>query len=400
MDRIGEGDIRPLYLLYGEEEFLRDRFLMRLRETWLGKGPGAPPVERMDGKAMTQTQVVDAACQMTLLSGRRLVVVDEPAFIPCGKAQETAKSEGPGTGDSADDADADDPDADDASDAGDANSASGAGGADGTSSASGAGSGRALKKSAKAPAGASDGQPLLSYLAQPSSDACLVLHIRRGKPDRRQKLVAEIAKAGGLVEAAALSAQDRIPYLQEAMKDLGKQCPPHLLARMARQRGGLVFCIREAEKLAAYAGEETTITREMLDAVLTPSLESNIFTLVDALGRRQSAEALRELAALLDNGEPSFVVFSMIVRQFRLIFRAKACLQDGLGSGQIAQTLGIHPYTAKNVAAQCRYYTYPALEQATVLFCETDLSLKSNGAGEYRRILTDLLIALGTNRAR
>ena len=409
LDRIGGGDIRPVYVLYGEEAFLQERFLMRLSDAWLGKDADVRAVERLDGKAMSQAQAVDAACQMTLLSDRRLVVVDEPVFVPCGKAQETGKSGSRGTGDQADDADADDPDADGADGVDRADGAVGADRADGAGSAVStgaadgtidAGSTRAPKKAAGTPAVATGTQPLLTYLSQPSSDVCLVLRVRKGKPDRRQKLVSEIAKAGGLVEAAPLSAQDRIPYLQEAMRDMGKQCPPPLLARIARQSGGLAFCMREAEKLVAYAGDETTITSAMLDAVLTPNLESNIFSLVDALGQRRHAEALRELSALLDNGEPPFVVFAMIVRQFRLIFRAKACLQDGLGSGQIAQTLGIHPYTAKNVAAQCRYYTFPALERATALFCETDLSLKSNGAGEYRRILTDLLIRLGSDQAR
>ena len=183
--QIDAGDIRPLYLLYGEEGYLQERFIAKLRDDWLAdQAPGA--VGREDGKAMTQSQAVDLAGQMQLFSARRLVVIDEPAFIPCGKEQGRS---GAGTRGAEESEGRYEEDAEDAEDAADAAYLAEAG--PGEKKQTGGKRGRQEPE-----------QPLLAYLAQPASDSCLVFRCRRGKPDGRNKLVAAIAGAGGLIVAA------------------------------------------------------------------------------------------------------------------------------------------------------------------------------------------------------
>ncbi|MCL1849747.1 MAG: DNA polymerase III subunit delta, partial [Clostridiales bacterium] len=190
--------------------------------------------------------------------------------------------------------------------------------------------------------------------------------------------------------------QQRIPYLEEELKRLGKTSPPSLLDRISRQSSDTAGCIRELEKLAAYAGMESVLTAPMADAVLTPGVEADIFRLVDALGQRKQTQALQELQALFGKGESPFYLFAMMLRQFRIIFRAKACLQDGLSDRQISQALGIHPYSAQKAVSQSRLFTYPVLEKVLARFLDADLAMKSSGAGEHSLILTDLVLALLT----
>ena len=378
--QISAGEIRPLYLFYGEEGHLQERIIAKLRDDWLAdQAPGA--VSREDGRAMTQSQAVDLAGQMLLFSARKLVVIDEPAFIPCGKEQGRSSAGTRGT------AEAEDRYEEEAKDTADpANTADAAdlveAGAAGKKQPGG-------KRSPQEPA-----QPLLAYLEQPASNSCLILRCRRGKPDGRNKLVAAIAGAGGLVETAILDAAGRTPFLQEALQKAGKQCPRAVLEQIARQPGGLSFCLRELDKVVAYAGEESAITAEMALAVLTPSLEANIFRMVDALGQRRRPAALRELRALLDSGESPFGIFAMMLRQFRLIFKAKACLQAGMGRVQIAQALGAQSFVAEKSAAQSKYYSFSELERAMELFCEKDLAMKSGAAPG--QALEELVILLGS----
>ena len=150
----------------------------------------------------------------------------------------------------------------------------------------------------------------------------------------------------------------------------------------------------ELEKAVAYAGEERTITADMVEKVLTVSLETSIFWLVDALGQRCRSKALPELQALLEKGENPFGIFAMMLRQFRLIFRAKAGLREGMSKGQIAQILGVQPFIAEKAAEQSKRFSFAELERAIELFCEKDLAMKSGAP--YRQVLEDLLIALGS----
>lgn len=367
--QIDGGEIKPVYLLYGDETFLQERFIRHLKEAWLGEEADGLATDREDGRGMTQAQAVDLAGQMMLFAGRKLVVIDDPAFIPLGTEQGKGKGDGAAGDESAEDQE---------------NEAASDGGASESGTTKGAG-----KYRSAAPAE----QPLVAYLTQPAAGSCLVLRCRKGKPDRRHKVVAEIAVKGGLVETPLLDPKGRIPYLQEALRDAGKRCPPGLLEQIARQPGDLAFSLLELDKIIAYAGGEEALTAEMADEILTPGLESNIFRLVDALGQRRRSKALGELRALLDNGEAPFAIFAMMLRQFRLIFRAKACLQEGMGRGRIAQALNVQPFIAENAAAQSKYYTFAELENAMALFCDGDLAMKSGPA--YRQVLEDLVIQLG-----
>ncbi len=370
--QIKTGQIQPVYLLYGEETYLQDRFLDELKKAWLRGEADAFNTNREDGRNMTQAQVVDLACQLPFWADRKLVLIEEPAFIPCGKEQDKGKAD-PGDQDS-----------------------------EGDSQDGGAGSAEEALASGKAPgkkkaanSSAAGAQPvLLSYLAQPSPSTCLVLRCGQGKPDRRNKLVTEIAKLEGLVEAAALSPMEILPYLQKALQETGKECHQSLLEQIARQPGGLRFCLQELEKVIAYAGTETKIMPDMLKAVLTPSLEANIFRMVDALGQRRRPQALQELRLLLASGQSPYAVFAMMLRQFRLIFRAKACLQAGMAKGQIAQVLGLPPFVADKTASQSKQYSFAELEKAMDVFLNKDLAMKSSAPPA--QVLEDLVIALAS----
>ena len=362
--QIDAEEIKPVYLLYGEEDFLQERLIAVLRDAWLRDDADSAGLSREDGRAMSQSRAVDLAGQMGLFSERKLVVIDEPAFIPCGKEQ------GRGGAGGSEEEEAEEASGEEAE-------------TPGAKETGSAGKGRSA---------ATETQPLLAHLDKPLALSCLVLRCRKGKPDRRNKLVAGIAASGGLVEASLLSPAERLPFLREAMEKAGKQCLRRQMEQIARQPGGLVFGLRELEKVVAYAGEESTITPDMLDAVLTVSLEANIFRLVDDLGQRRQADALRELRRLLDGGESPFAVFAMMLRQYRLIFKAKACLQDGVGRGRLAQAMGVQPFVAEKAAGQSRQYTFVELERAMRLFLDKDLAMKSGAS--HARVLEDLVIEL------
>ena len=389
-------DIQSVYLLFGEEVYLQERFLQHVCMAWLGEEENGFNTEKVDGKGMSQAEAVAMASQMTLLAGRRLVLIDEPAFIPVGRGGsqgESAPQEGDdpfldddGAAEGRGQDQVDDPDGGDdpLQDIGCGSLGIHTGAAEsGARAAKGA-------KGAKA-----DPQPLLAYLEAPSPFTCLVLRIRKGKPDGRQKLVAEITKREALIEASTPSIRDRLPYLREMLQDLGKKCPDSLLHRLAAQPGDLISCQKELEKIAAYAGDAPTLMAEMFDQMLTPNIESKVFDLTDAIALRRRDAALRELRVMLENGESPFYVFTMILRQFRMIFQAKIHGQDGLKSKEIAKVMGWKDYPAQKALEQSRHYGFPALEAIMELLCETDLAMKSVSANELGQILENLVIDLG-----
>ncbi|MCZ7540981.1 MAG: DNA polymerase III subunit delta [Anaerolineae bacterium] len=146
----------------------------------------------------------------------------------------------------------------------------------------------------------------------------------------------------------------------------------------------------ELSKLAAYTGGERPISEADV-ALLTPYVaEANIFEMVDALGRRDGATAVRLLRGLLADGEP-LPIFGMIIRQFRLLIMAREFLNEGGSPRQAGGALGVHPFVGEKVAAQAKAFTQEQLEAIYRHLLDTDLAIKTGKVDAA--LALDLLIA-------
>ena len=76
---------------------------------------------------------------------------------------------------------------------------------------------------------------------------------------------------------------------------------------------------QELMKVAAYAGEKDTIERDDVLAVVSRTLENNIFGLIDQVGRKNRQQALHLLADMLLMNEPPVRILYMIIQQMRLL---------------------------------------------------------------------------------
>lgn len=148
----------------------------------------------------------------------------------------------------------------------------------------------------------------------------------------------------------------------------------------------------ELAKLAAYVNGERPITEADVSLLTAYAAEPDVFVMVDALGRRDSAAALRLLHRLLAGDDP-LRLFGMIVRQFRLLILAREYLNTG-GSAQprdMSKAIGVHPYVAEKLAGQVRQFTLDQLESIYHSLLEADVGIKT---GKVDGVLAlDMLVA-------
>lgn len=152
----------------------------------------------------------------------------------------------------------------------------------------------------------------------------------------------------------------------------------HLLA--ANVGNDLLALSNEIEKLVLYKGPEATI--ELSDVVLLSpyAAEANIFDLVDALGSRQGAPVARLFQDKLNAGVDPFYLFSMIIRQYRLLLQTKSLVANGENPTGIAAQLKVRPFVAEKLVRQARGYTMPQLEQIYRRLLEIDVEAKTGQA--------------------
>lgn len=144
----------------------------------------------------------------------------------------------------------------------------------------------------------------------------------------------------------------------------------------------------ELLKLATYTNGQRAIVAQDVDLLTPYEPEVGIFPLVDAIGQRNGRDALDKLRSLLeeDNQSP-MQVFSMIIRQYRLLLQVREQLDKGQTVNGIQQMMGLHPFVAKKLAGQAQRYNLRLLERIYEVLLEMDLAIKTGKQKDHQLAL-------------
>ncbi|MGD8239822.1 MAG: DNA polymerase III subunit delta [Armatimonadota bacterium] len=211
-------------------------------------------------------------------------------------------------------------------------------------------------------------------------------------------------------------------WLVSEAQALGKRLTPALATQFVGRAGHDMGRLRmELEKLATYMGDRAEITAEDIAAVVSEAPEHTIFELVDAIGSKQPARAMRMLEVLLPGGAAggsgdragaALGALGMIARQLRLLWQARVLLDRRLSLARpkdvpadvaamlpqehnIIQTLKAHSFLAKRYAAQAGRFSSGELSRALERVAEAEMSLKGQlqGATGDEQLALELMIA-------
>ena len=134
--------------------------------------------------------------------------------------------------------------------------------------------------------------------------------------------------------------------------------------------------MRELEKLAVYAPDGGRVDRETVEAATMSDVEARAYELADAVieGDRERALVLAE--DLRDRGvEMMHIVFAML-RQLRQARRAAAMLESGASKQEIASALRLPPFIANQIAARAGRADPARLERTLEELAELDYTVR------------------------
>ncbi len=86
--------------------------------------------------------------------------------------------------------------------------------------------------------------------------------------------------------------------------------------------------INEIRKLIEYAGKDGTIKKEDIDLLTIKKLENVIFDLTDNLGKRETKKALEVLQNLINNKEPIQKILINLYNHFKKLYFTKLALKN------------------------------------------------------------------------
>jgi DNA polymerase-3 subunit delta len=218
------------------------------------------------------------------------------------------------------------------------------------------------------------------FLANPAPYSIVVIAAPYEKLDERKKITKELKRNAETLEAKKLNEQDLRNWIKERVLGNGSQMDEKAIEKMIAIAGTNLFVLtNEIDKMSLYAGNEKKIDLQMVEMLVSKTLEQNIFELVEKVVHRKTEEALRIYYDLLKQNEEPLKILALLAGQFRLIYQVKELARKGYGQQQIAGTIKQHPYRVKLAAGQANLFTENELKELMLLFADADYQMKTGG---------------------
>lgn len=220
--------------------------------------------------------------------------------------------------------------------------------------------------------------------------------IKGGKkaPGAKNKKVIDAAEKYGLcAEAEFRKPQEMSSYITEiAAKNgctISKQ-NAEMIAQMCL--GNTLQAENETEKLCAYA-DGSEITGEMIEEMVTQSLDTTSFALASAVASFNTHTAFKILGEVMDQRIECVVVLSALSSAFMDLYRAKSASESAVSINDAAADFGYRgrEFVMKNAFRDAKKTSCAHLRRCLDILCRADLECKSTRLDQ--RIIIEKAIA-------
>lgn len=312
-----KGEIAPVYLLFGEETYLRDAAAKFISDKALNDSSLREFNETVFSLADSKIEyALSAAEQLPMISSRRVVRITEVVVSTSGK-KETLKEE--------------------------------------------------------------DEAVLMRYLARPAESSVVIFVA--DEIDKRRKISKLLLENCVAVEFATLSEMELMTWVKGELKkqnaDIEERALRYLIGLVGNN---LQKITTEIEKLAVAALPDALITFELVEQLVPNSRELSNFELTDYLLAKNRTRALQVLHKILDDGAEPLMLLGLIASNFHRLFLAKELMRNGVDRSEVARTMRLPFSKQEEFLATARRADAERLASNLQRIAQTDLAIKTSQA--------------------
>lgn len=231
---------------------------------------------------------------------------------------------------------------------------------------------------------------LLSYINRPSQTTCLILTAI--KLDRREKFAGAIEKNGIVVLCQPIYKQNLMNWIKQRVSHAGKGIDNDALYRLTDLAGNDMYTLSmDIEKLTLYCGDRRHITLQDVAMVSSSMRSVSVFEVVNAIMEKRFKDAIFSLKRAIDEGEPPVRIFYFIVREFRMMLKARILIDAGESPGKAAMAAGIPGFKVREFTQRVQKLSKKDLCKIFERLIDIDKRLKG-GALRPEMVLEELLL--------
>lgn len=139
----------------------------------------------------------------------------------------------------------------------------------------------------------------------------------------------------------------------------------------------LADLINEIRKQIEYVGENGTITKETIDLLGIKQFESIIFDLTDNLGKKNIEESLKVLKNLIYAKEPIQKIFITLYNHFKKLYITKIAVNENLNLAESLNLKANQTFLAGKYRMQSGYFKEAELKKLLKEFIDLDYKVKN-----------------------
>ena len=137
--------------------------------------------------------------------------------------------------------------------------------------------------------------------------------------------------------------------------------------------------INEMKKLVAYATPNSTLTKDIIDNVLTKTLDAKVFDMLDILFTGDKEKTIKEFNELIEQKTYIGIISITIFKQIKQLYMIKLLNEKSTKEKityDVAKELNIHPFVCGKLKAIEKKYTKEKLKQILLEFANYDRNIK------------------------
>lgn len=306
---------KPVYLITGDEPFLKTAYRGRLIEAALGEEASGFNLLVFSGAKLDLGDLMGAVTTLPLLGGRRCVVVDE--FVPEKLTADELKQW---------------PDI--------------------------------LNNIPQ--------ETLLMLIQQALPDPD-----KKKAAEKFFALIDEAG--GAVATLGTRKGNDLIAFVVRRCDEAGSAIDPEVARYLIERVGeDMARLGTECDKIAAYAGPESRIDRAVIDALTPATVEADVYRLSRHIFAGEIDKALRLVDALCYQRTPIPLVMATLSGAFADLYRAKTGQEKGHPQERIVKDFAYrHAFRVKNALRDARGLRREHIEAAMAAIIEADLLMKT-----------------------
>ena len=208
-------------------------------------------------------------------------------------------------------------------------------------------------------------------------DSCVLIFYMRSEPDGRKTMSKLLKKKAATVNFDFLTDPELNKWCTGRLKPLGKKITAPAVSSLTFMAGReLTRLCGELDKLSAYVGDRSEITPRDVKAIVSASLEYNVFELMNALLAGDMHKAQSTVNSILQGGRNPVKILAMLTHQVRQMAHMKCALEVGTPVQTVQEQLKMPQFAAKQTANQCRKLSSGWLTELYDACVSTDFEIK------------------------